>query len=232
METVYLGDRKISIRTSILEEKATACNMLCCYADELKEGFLPYVEQVRSPFPSLFSLPRASSPGAMVSSGSKASCVRVCTAAEKYVCERFAPGQQQVGHWVHDECVMGHASTRLISITGLQVVAHMVRASDGAQVWVIQVAGVMIPLLKFYFHEEVRSAAAQSLPELLRSAVLASKKGQAQGSSVKQLLEALWQPLIDAIQKVSFRCAGDGLGSEMYRQSPMLSHLKYCQPVR
>ncbi|KAK9862045.1 hypothetical protein WJX84_012004 [Apatococcus fuscideae] len=108
VETVYLGDRKISIRTSILEEKATACNMLCCYADELKEGFLPYVEQV---------------------------------------------------------------------------------------------AGVMVPLLKFYFHEEVRSAAAQSLPELLRSAVLASEKGQAQSSSVKQLLDGLWQPLIDAIQK-------------------------------
>lgn len=66
-----------------------------------------------------------------------------------------------------------------------------------------QVAGVMVPLLKFYFHEEVRSAAAQSLPELLRSAVLASEKGQAQSSSVKQLLDGLWQPLIDAIQKVS-----------------------------
>jgi len=34
------------VRTSVLEEKATACNMLCCYADELKEGFYPYVEQV------------------------------------------------------------------------------------------------------------------------------------------------------------------------------------------
>jgi hypothetical protein len=33
--------------TSSLEEKATACNMLCCYADELKDGFLPYVKQVR-----------------------------------------------------------------------------------------------------------------------------------------------------------------------------------------
>jgi len=42
-----MGDRKISIRTSVLEEKATACNMLCCYADELKDGFYPYVEQAR-----------------------------------------------------------------------------------------------------------------------------------------------------------------------------------------
>ena len=46
VETIYMGDRKISIRTTVLEEKATACNMLCCYADELKEGFYPYVEQV------------------------------------------------------------------------------------------------------------------------------------------------------------------------------------------
>ena len=56
METIYLGDRKLSVRTSVLEEKATACNMLCCYADELKEGFYPYVEQARPhalPMPSL-----------------------------------------------------------------------------------------------------------------------------------------------------------------------------------
>jgi hypothetical protein len=30
----------------VLEEKATACNMLCCYADELKEGFYPWIDQV------------------------------------------------------------------------------------------------------------------------------------------------------------------------------------------
>ncbi len=47
VEHIYLGDRKLSVRTSVLEEKATACTMLCCYADELKEGFYPYVEQAR-----------------------------------------------------------------------------------------------------------------------------------------------------------------------------------------
>ena len=26
--------------------KATACNILCCYADELKERFYPWIEQV------------------------------------------------------------------------------------------------------------------------------------------------------------------------------------------
>jgi hypothetical protein len=46
VETIYLGDKKISIHTTILEEKATACNMLCCYAGELNDGFYPYVEQV------------------------------------------------------------------------------------------------------------------------------------------------------------------------------------------
>ena len=46
VETIFLGGKRISIRTSMLEEKATACNMLCCYADELKAGFFPYVQQV------------------------------------------------------------------------------------------------------------------------------------------------------------------------------------------
>ncbi|GJW58509.1 importin-5-like protein [Tanacetum coccineum] len=40
IETIQLGDKRIGIKTSVLEEKATACNMLC-YADELKEGFFP-----------------------------------------------------------------------------------------------------------------------------------------------------------------------------------------------
>ena len=47
IETITLGDKRIGIRTSVLEEKATACNMLCCYADELKEGFFPWIDQVR-----------------------------------------------------------------------------------------------------------------------------------------------------------------------------------------
>jgi hypothetical protein len=46
VETITIGDKKIGIRTSVLEEKATACNMLCCYVDELKEGFYPWIDQV------------------------------------------------------------------------------------------------------------------------------------------------------------------------------------------
>merc|ERR1712012_228737 len=44
---VTLGDQQsFGIRTAGLEEKATACQMLVCYARELKEGFAPYVEDV------------------------------------------------------------------------------------------------------------------------------------------------------------------------------------------
>jgi hypothetical protein len=61
----------------------------------------------------------------------------------------------------------------------------------------------MVPLLKFFFHEEVRSAAAQSLPELLRAAALASKMpGGPDAAFVRSMLEYMWQPLLDAIEKV------------------------------
>jgi len=46
VETITIGDKKISIHTSVLEEKTTACNMLCCYVDELKEGFFPWIDLV------------------------------------------------------------------------------------------------------------------------------------------------------------------------------------------
>ena len=40
------GQKRITIRTSALEEKATACSMLRAYAQELGEAFLPYVQDV------------------------------------------------------------------------------------------------------------------------------------------------------------------------------------------
>lgn len=44
---VTLGDQQsIGVRTSGLEEKATACQMIVCYARELKEGFAEYTEEV------------------------------------------------------------------------------------------------------------------------------------------------------------------------------------------
>ncbi|XLS55041.1 hypothetical protein HN51_004796, partial [Arachis hypogaea] len=110
-QTITLGDKRIGIKTSVLEEKATTCNMLCCYADELKEGFFP---------------------------------------------------------------------------------------------WIDQVAETLVPLLKFYFHEEVRKAAVSSIPELLSSSKLAIEKGQSQGrdaSYLKFLSDSIIPALVDALHK-------------------------------
>ena len=63
----------------------------------------------------------------------------------------------------------------------------------------------MIPLLKFYFHEEVRQAAVQAVPELLKSVFMAVSEGKANGADmqyVKQMLDYVWQPLIDSMVKV------------------------------
>jgi len=38
-------DDQIHIRTSVLEEKSTACGMICCYIEVLCDGFAPYVEE-------------------------------------------------------------------------------------------------------------------------------------------------------------------------------------------
>jgi hypothetical protein len=43
---ITIGDKKIGIHTSVLEEKTTARNMLCCYVDELKESFFPWIDLV------------------------------------------------------------------------------------------------------------------------------------------------------------------------------------------
>ena len=81
-QCVNVGDQQtFGIKTTGLEEKATACQMLVCYARELKQGFANYVEETMK---------------------------------------------------------------------------------------------IMVPLLKFYFHDDVRMAAAESLPHLLESA---SQKG-------------------------------------------------------
>ncbi|ONM24663.1 ARM repeat superfamily protein [Zea mays] len=131
IETITFGDKRIGIRTSVLEEKATACNMLCCYADELKEGFFP---------------------------------------------------------------------------------------------WIDQVAPTLVPLPKFYFHEEVRRAAVAAMPEILRSAKLAVEKGQAQGrdeSYVKQLSDYIILALVEALHKEP----------EAEMCSSMLDSLNECMQV-
>ena len=46
--TIPSSSKTIGIKTSTLEEKCTACEMLVCYAKELKEGFAQYVHEVLS----------------------------------------------------------------------------------------------------------------------------------------------------------------------------------------
>jgi hypothetical protein len=61
----------------------------------------------------------------------------------------------------------------------------------------------MVPLLKFYFHEEVRRAATNALPQLLRSTQAAAEKG-VEGASqemVSQMVAFMWEPLIAAVKK-------------------------------
>ena len=44
---VNLGEQQnFDIRTAGLEDKASACEMLVCYARELKDGFANYAEEV------------------------------------------------------------------------------------------------------------------------------------------------------------------------------------------
>ena len=162
VETIYLGDRRIQIRTSVLEDKSTACNMLCCYADELRQGFLPWVNQV-PPAPDPTRLGR---------------CTQAALAASLLRPVRWPPG--------------GGAADPVAE-----------RCSRGGGARGPQVTGIMVPLLKFYFHEDVRLAAVQSLPELLRSAVLAVEGGLTQDASLPaRLLDFVWQPLLDALHKV------------------------------
>lgn len=45
-ETLKIGDKRVGIRTSALEDKATACTMLACFIAELRGGFYDYVQEV------------------------------------------------------------------------------------------------------------------------------------------------------------------------------------------
>ena len=109
VEVIAVGDKRISIRTSALEEKATACNMLCCYVDELKEGFYDYVRPT---------------------------------------------------------------------------------------------VETMVPLLDFYFHEDVRKAAVASLPDILRAGKAAVEKGKTGDPNYfRSLVTFVVPPLVAALAK-------------------------------
>ena len=96
----------------------------------------------------------------------------------------------------------------------------------------MQVSSIVVPLLKFYFHEEVRIGSVQILCELLRSADIAADKGLhgSTKANVKQLLDYIWPALIEAISKVAlalmhaFLCAFQKslkLGTSVLQSLPM-----------
>lgn len=56
-ESVSVQDQAVGIRTAGLEDKATACSMLVCYARELKQGFADYVERTSEVLVPLLKFP-------------------------------------------------------------------------------------------------------------------------------------------------------------------------------
>lgn len=64
------------------------------------------------------------------------------------------------------------------------IVCYVDELREGFFPFVKEVTDLMVPLLKFYFHEEVRRAATSALPNLVRSAQSAAEKGVAGASKV------------------------------------------------
>ena len=85
----------------------------------------------------------------------------------------------------------------------------------------------MVSLLTFYFHEDVRDAAVQALPELLTCAKAAADKGMANASPqyVKQMLDYIWDKLMEAMQRVGAGLLLLGIGVRAPGRSP-------CHAVR
>jgi hypothetical protein len=119
VEVISVGDKRIAIRTSVLEEKATACNMLCCYVDELKEGFFPYIQPT------------------------------VETMVSAFPTQHVPPLRLPI--LVPEGTI------------ALTVYSHTLRETDTFGFY------LKVPLLDFYFHEDVRKAAVASLPDILRA---------------------------------------------------------------
>jgi len=100
------GTKKVALKTSALEEKATACNMLVCYFAELREGMFPWIESV---------------------------------------------------------------------------------------------VKVMVPLISFIYHDEVRTAAAALMPEIVRSAVAAMRGGMCDAAYLGNLCSHIFAKVLPAI---------------------------------
>lgn len=64
------------------------------------------------------------------------------------------------------------------------IVCYVDELREGFFPYVKDVTHLMVPLLKFYFHEEVRRAAVSALPHLVRAAQAAAEKGVPGASKV------------------------------------------------
>ena len=74
----------------------------------------------------------------------------------------------------------------------------------------------MVPLLKFWFQEDVRRAAVQSLPELVRAATRCVEKGNLHGvdtSVVKQVGQPPlgWGLLFSVVRACMHACSDPGI---------------------
>lgn len=59
----------------------------------------------------------------------------------------------------------------------------------------------MKPLLQFWYHEDVRSSAISAMPSLVQSARDYAAQGNMDQAVVKQVLDYVYQDLLDAMQK-------------------------------
>ena len=108
VQYIHAGDKVVSVKTSALEDKATAVSMLCCYADVMQAHLLPYL----------------------------------------------------------DNCL-----------------------------------AVSLPLLKFYFSDDVRTAAAALLPGLLACGGAAVAAGYRDAAWHRQLTSSVMTPLLEALHQ-------------------------------
>ena len=118
-----------------------ACNMICCYADELKEGFYPYVEQV----------------GGVVGGWPGSGGCWGCWIEHTHACglPALACGSAAVA------ASPPLRSTLLTSLSTLPSTLPPTLPPLLPPTLNKQVTQIMVPLLKFYFNEEVRASAAQ-----------------------------------------------------------------------
>lgn len=86
-----------------------------------------------------------------------------------------------------------HTVLKILNVTGLEdkasacemLVCYARELKEGFAEYTEEVVKLMVPMLKFYFHDGVRSAAAQSLPCLLECA-------QIKGDKTKSVVQTVY----------------------------------------